>query len=296
MAAVLRCFGLGLVLLAGGASAAEPAASDTINVIGRTPDEVRREAEAFIRHVGVTERPVARWVNPICPHVLGVAPDIGRRLRDKVREVARIAGVEVAREPCQGNIAISFVGDGGAVVRKIAAKAPARLIELSPQDRAALLDGDAPIRWWHATEMRTKDGMGTIGNETPPSALASGAGGIPMGGEVHLQYRSSIASTQMVRVLKASSVVIDVTRATGMPLDSVAAFAALVSLAEIQPSEDAPANSILSLFREGGPRDLTTLDTDFLRALYRLPLDRTALAQRGLLVRGLIDPPRKREE
>jgi hypothetical protein len=29
---------------------------------------------------------------------------------------------------------------------------------------------------------------------------------------------------------------------------------------------------------------------NFLRALYRLPLDRTALAQRGLLARGLLNP------
>jgi len=240
----------------------------------------------------MAERPVARWVEPICPRVLGVAPEIGKRVRDKVREIARAAGIRAAREPCRTNIAISFVNDGKAVARKIAAKAPGRLIELSPHDREALLDGDAPVRWWHATDMRTKGGMGTIGNEAPPFVQSTAPGGVPLAGEVHLQYNSSIAGTQMVRVLKAATVIIDANRAAGMPLDSVAAYAAIVSLAEIRLGDEAPEHSILNLFGEGGPRDLTTLDAAFLRALYRLPLDRTALAQRGLLVRGLVDPER----
>lgn len=281
---------------AGQAKAVEPQApADTINVIGRKPEEVRREAQDFVRKIGVTERSVARWTEPVCPKVLGVAPEIGKRVTNKVREIARDAGIRVATPPCRTNIAITFAGDGGALVRRVAAKAASRLMEVAPADRAALLDGDAPIRWWHATEMRTKSGAGTTDNEAPPFAQLEGPGGVPMAGEVFFQYSSSIASTQMVRVLKASTVIIDVNRATGMPLDSVAAYAALVSLAEIQPSDGAPGNSILSLFRENGPRDITALDASFLRALYRLPLDRTALAQRGLLVRSLTDPARKDE-
>lgn len=191
---------------------------------------------------------------------------------------------------------VTFVADGAALARAITAKAPGRLINVAAEDRPGLLHGDAPIRWWHATEMRTKNGLGTTGNEAPPSARLDGPGGVPMAGEVFFQYSSSIAGTQMVRVLKAATVVIDVNRATGMPLDSVAAYAALVSLAEVQPDGQVPANSILSLFRPDGPRELTPLDTDFLRALYKIPLDRTALAQRGLLVRGLLNPADAKED
>ncbi|HEU4968558.1 hypothetical protein [Sphingomonas sp.] len=278
-------------------AAAAQTASETIDVIGRSPEEVRQEAQQFVRATGVGDdgRAIARWVEPVCPHVLGVSADIGKRVADTVRAVASEAGIRVARTPCRTNIVISFVGDGGALVRKVAEKAPGRLTDVPAEDRAALLRGDAPIRWWHATEMRTKDGLGTTGNEAPPFAKLDGPGGVPMAGEVHFQYNSSIASTQMVRVLKAATVVIDVNRATGMPLDSVAAFAAMVSLAEVGPSEQPPAKSILSLFSEDGPRDLTPLDENFLRALYRLPLDRTALAQRGLLVRGLLNPAKRDE-
>jgi hypothetical protein len=278
-----------LTMLAGAASAAEPPLPDTISVIGRKPGEVRQEAQEFVRKMRVAERPIARWIEPICPHVLGVASKIGQRVADRVREAAREAGIRVAKIPCRTNIVIAFASDGGALARRVAAKAPGRLMDVAAEDRAALLTGGAPIRWWHATEMRTRNGAATTGNEAPPFAQLSGPGGVPMAGEVYLQYSSSIASTQMVRALKAATVIIDANRATGLPLDSVAAYAALVSLAEVRPG-DAPENSIMNLFDAGGPRDLTPLDLNFLRALYRLPLDRTALAQRVLLVRGLIDP------
>jgi hypothetical protein len=273
-------------LLAGAATA--QSSSDTIDVTGRKPGDVRKEAQSFVRATGVADdgRAVARWVEPVCPHVLGVSADIGKRVADKVREVARDAGIRVGREPCRTNIAISFVGDGGALVRALATKAPNRLMEVAAENRAALLEGDAPIRWWHATEMRTKNGLGTTGNEAPPFAQLDGPGGVPMAGEVYFQYNSSIASTQMVRVMKAATV---------MPLDSVAAFAAMGSLAEVRPSDQPPAKSILNLFQGGGPRDLTVLDEKFLRALYRLPLDRTAFAQRGLLVHGLLNPADEEE-
>lgn len=295
----MQAFGQLSVLLAAaavsGPIAGQPAPSDTIDVLGRKPKEVRQQAQEFVRKLGVAERPVARWVEPICPAILGVPLKVGVRVAAKIRDVARDARVSVAKEPCRPNIFVTFTGDGAALVREIAAKAPARLIEVAAEDRPALLNGNAPIRWWHATEARTADRMGTTGNEAPPSARLEAPGGVPLAGEVHFQYRSSMVSTQMMRVLRGASIVIDVNRATGTPLESVAAFAALVALAEVQPNPDAPPNSILNLFAKDGPRDLTQLDLDFLRTLYRLPLDRTALAQRSLLVRGLLNTSAKED-
>jgi hypothetical protein len=285
---------VGAALLA--AQAAAQSASDTIDVIGRKQDEVRREAQKFVRQLGIAERPVARWAEAICPRAIGVSGEIARRVVVKIREVAREADIRVAKEPCRTNIVISFANDGAALTRTIAAKAPGQLIDVAAEDRPALLEGDAPIRWWHATEMRTKNGLGTIGNEAPPFAQIDGPGGVPMAGEVFFQYSSSTARTQMVRVLKAATVVIDVNRATGMPLDSVAMYAALVSLAEVQHDSETPPSSILSLFQPRGPRELTRLDIAFLRALYKLPLDRTALAHRRLLVSALLNPAREKEE
>ena len=141
--------------------------------------------------------------------------------------------------------------------------------------------------------MRTKDGMRDMGNEVPPSARLDGPGGVPLAGDVHQQYRSSLASTQMIRVLRAATIVVDVNKAEGTPLDSVIDLAALVGLAEIRPGAEPPPNSILALYERDGPKQLTQLDLNFLTALYRLPLDRTAIAHRGLLVKGIVNPAEK---
>lgn len=222
---------------------------------------------------------------------MGVPIEIAIKVDTRIREIAKDAKIRLARRPCDGNLIISFASDGEAVVREIAAKAPSQLTEVSPDARRLLVESDMPVRWWHTSQERTKDGMGDIGNDARPAVFARGEqpGGSPLGGNVYQQYRPSFLSTQMVRALRSATIIVDANKAAGVPLESVAAFAALVGLAEIELDEETPPNSILSLFTPDGPRDLTMLDINFLRTLYKLPLDRTAIAHRGLLVRGLVN-------
>lgn len=276
------------LVLAGSPASAQ--SGDTINVIGRKPEEVRREAQAFVRAIGVADTPVARWIEPVCPKIVGVSSEIAERITRRLRAVADQVGVRMARGACDSNLMISFTTDAGAVVKQIATRLPDSFKDLTMPQRAALQRGDAPIRWWHVTQTRTKDGMGDMGNEAPPAAKLDGPGGVPLGGEVHQQYRSSIAGTQMIRVLRAATIVIDVNKAEGTPLDSVIDLAALAGFAEIRSGGEPPPNSILALYAPEGPKQLTQLDLNFLTTLYRLPLDRTAIAHRGLLIKGLIDP------
>ena len=75
----------------------------------------------------------------------------------------------------------------------------------------------------------------------------------------------------------------------GRRLSALAAYAALVALAEIRPGDVNAEGSILSLFASSdAPRGLTEQDRAFLRTLYRLPLDRHARYHRGTLVAGMI--------
>ena len=95
--------------------------------------------------------------------------------------------------------------------------------------------------------------------------------------------------TQVNRALIRATVVIDLDRVEGRLLDSVAAYAAFVAFAEIRPSEPPPAGSILELFgTAAGAPGVTDWDMAFLRALYRMPLDRQARRHRGLLVREMV--------
>lgn len=279
-----------LLLIAG--SAVQAQESDTINVVGRKPEEVRREAETFVRATGVTAEPVARWIDPVCPEVLGVAPKIALHVTTRIRRIARESGARVAKDKCDGNLLIAFVKNGADVVKAIAKRGQKLFKDVGPTQRAWLYDGAPPVRWWHAIQTRSGDGMRDNGNDAPPAVRSEGPGGVPLAGEVISQYRSSLASTQIVRAIRFAVVIVDVDRAEGKTLDSVSDLAAFVGLAEVRPN-DPPPESILGLFNPDGPRELTTLDTNFLRALYKLPLDRTAMAHRGLLVKGLIAPAEK---
>jgi hypothetical protein len=288
---------IGIILaLSTGAAQASPA--DTINVIGRKPEEVRREAQAFVRLTGVAERPVARWVDPVCPAVLDVAPAVARRIEAQVREIARTAGARIAPAGCAPNLKIVFAHDAQAVTRDVAARSGASFEDLDSESRALMFGASAPVRWWHTVQDRTKDGMRASSpmGDPPPGARLDGIGTLTLGGAVHQQYRSSFLSSQMVRGIIAAKVIVDVKLAEGVPVDSIAAYAALVGLAEIRMGDEAPPNSILGLFDKAGARELTTLDQTFLRTLYRLPLDRTAIAHRGLLVRGLVRGETRKED
>lgn len=277
------------LLAASAAVATQGMTSDTINVIGRKPAEVREEAKEFVRKVVVYNRPVSRFIDPVCPKVLGIGEELAKRIETRIRTIAREVGARVAGKRCDANLTIAFTGASDAVIEEVTTRTPGLFEEGGPGTLERLKRSPAPIRWWHIVEERTKDGLRTMGNDLPPATIrAEQPGNVPMGGRVYQQYRPSFLSSQMIRALTSASIIVDVNRATGLPLDSVGDFAALVGLAEVRFDDEAPPNSILNVYAKEGPKELTPLDTDFLRTLYRLPLDRTALAHRGLLIKGLV--------
>lgn len=260
--------------------------------------ELRQRVTDFVRGTGVArgDTPAARWVDPVCPKVLGLSENGARAAEARMRDVAVQAGIAVAREPCDSNIVVSFAPDAGAVVREIDRRSPRRLSDLSPSARAELLDGSAPVRWWYVTETRGRhSGSGRVG--TAPQAMTNPAthdgsgGGSALTSDVPtmLHYENSIISTLTNRVLTSATVVIDQDSVMGMKLDAVAGYAALVAFAEIRSADFVPDGSILTLFAASNPpRGLTPQDMAFLRALYRLPLDREARLHRSLLVGEMI--------
>ena len=276
-----------------GAAPAEPPIVVTgTRLSGR---QARARAVSFVDGTGIAsgETPVARWVDPVCITVVGVDERYAYAVRRRMQAIAVAARVPVARDSCTPNVVVSFTGDAGTVVREVAARAPRRLEELSAAARTRLLEGNAPIRWWYSSTMRTRHGSAASTNAAAWAAVDGGEGGgsgLPGNVPTTYHYNSSIISTQVGRVLVAASVVIDVNRMDRMPLEAVASYAAMVAFAEIRDSSFATQGSVLSMFgaSEDAPRGLTDWDMAFLRALYRLPLDRDARQQRGLLVRDLI--------
>jgi hypothetical protein len=91
--------------------------------------------------------------------------------------------------------------------------------------------------------------------------------------------------------------VIDAPAAGKTPVDSIAAYVAMVALAEVEAGPP-PSDSVLGLFEPSSiESSLTDWDMAFLKSLYRMPLDRRSRIQRGHLVEALLDErlPEKKE-
>lgn len=282
------------LLAAGPVEASSPPVDPSIVVEGQrqTPEEIRRAAREFVRKSGIAQGqiPAARWRNPVCAKVIGLHGQAAELVRAKLEAEAKAAGVPLARPGCSGNLAIVFTDDGAAVARAIGRKDPRRTADVPMPTLRAIYQGDAPVRWWYAVGESSTSGVSAGTADLPWTGNASGASVIPSNGNNTLLRHngSSLVSTLVERGITQATVIVDVNAATGKTLDAVAAYVAMVALAEVRPRSDRSPLSILSLFEpESGVADLSERDRDLLHTLYRLPLDRTALNQRSRLSRGV---------
>jgi hypothetical protein len=288
---LLACAGF---WLAGSAEAQRPGRpsgdpDDPIIVTGSrlTREQAREQAGDYVRQVGVARglAPAARWIDPVCPRVRGIAEPYARIVEARMRGIAQETGIQTADKGCHPNISVSFVGNAEALMKVIGRRSPIRFREVPPEAREALINGDLPIRWWYLTDERTKGGVSRVPHSIPTT-------GAPLQVEAFGHYNSSIVGTQMNRAIVEAGVVIDLDRVEGRRLDAIAAYAAFVAFAEVRAGATPPAGSVLGMFgRDGEPQGggLTKHDRTFLRALYRLPLDRTARRLRGRLVSDMVE-------
>lgn len=289
--------GLGLgATLAAAAPQAEVERKPIIVQGERLPESAAKErATQFVRTTGVAAGtvPAARWLDPVCVEVQGLA-DVGRRAAEaKMRTVAAAAGVTLASEPCRANVVVNFTSDGAGLAREIYRLDSRRFEPLPQRAKDMVLTGSAPVRWIYSTEIRGRNGQrliegGGAGQTAPATHDGSGAGSSLGGDKTMMHYESSIISTLTNRALTSAIVIIDTDDAMGRRLDALAAYAALVAFAEIRNPEATPDGSILGMFGSSPPpRDLTAQDAAFLRALYKMPLDREAMRHRGQLVHDI---------
>jgi hypothetical protein len=266
----------------------------TITVTGQLPDKekLREAASTFVRSASVIpdEAQYARRNDPLCPAVVGIDQKYASLVSAKIKAVAEAVGVAVAPAGCRANLLVNFTADASAYLLGARKRQPTLLSALRPDERTALLTSNAPIRWWYGTN--------ATGSDNVPIALGQVNGGVLIGTPEGLPvlptpnrgtlrtYSPSLIDTKLVVNLSSTVVLIDIEKATGVPLDSVAAYAAMVSLAQLKLTTDYSSYpSILAMFsgaksRDEAPRDLTEWDYAYLRALYKIQMNRTARSQR----------------
>lgn len=284
-----------MTVLPSAAQGAQAEPEPDIVVSAQREAEARKEAQAYIRELGVlsNDRPVARWVDRICPRARGLSKEHAAIVERQIRLTAREAGAPVAGENCTANFVVIFTEDAGSLMRIVAQREPSRLARRGAARDRDLENSQAPITWWYNTGVKASSGLAE-GTDAPPSAKFSDYSGAetPMPGNssttVTNHYNASLVSTQLARAIYSATIIVDVNRAQGNRLKSIVDYATLVGLAEIDFGSK-PGGSILSLFEPAeAHRELSPRDRAFLSGLYRIPLDRKLGLQRNRLANEIV--------
>lgn len=259
------------------------AAQDTtITVTGKTLQERRAQAEAFVRKT-TPVLPGGQFArrDSYCPRVFGVGPAAQKVVLAAVREAAAAAGVEEAPENCKGDLAIVFSADSDALIAAMQRRSKKVFWYIPGEDLRAITAKGRAFRWWYAANPGGADGASTAQSTLVGDAMGNS--------EVMMMptWSSSLIETSLKMTLGGSVVLIDVPRNEGLPLSSVASYAAMLSFAQISPRGDFRGlPSILALQPgegRGAQPGLTVWDRAYLRELYRLPNNRAGWTQRASL-------------
>ena len=267
-----------------------PAGDAPITVEGRRADRGVR-ARDYVTRIAVApgERSLARWVDRVCPRIVGLSAEQAAHVEHRIRVIAASVEAPLADAPCSPNFTVVFSADGAGLLTRLSITNASQFNRLDRETIDALMDGRRQARWWHIVQTRSSDNM-PESEVQPPHVGADGAAPVmPSGIPYTRSERPSMISTNSIRAIRAATIVIDRDDTTGMTLDSLAAFAAVTGLSEVTMDETPPVPSILQLFDAAAPAsEYSEYDAAFLRALYRIPLDRRARYQRARLARDLV--------
>lgn len=256
--------------------------------------QIAEQAGAYVRGVLPTPQygQYARWAVPICIKVAGVEDAIAARVSRRIEAAATEATVKIAKPGCKTNLEIAFTPDAATTVKAIVRRQPKQIARLNGTERATLLDTPLPVRWWHGLELRDRDGNPAAPGGSAALMSAGVAGGPPLGSVLPAGPDTAMTDSRTSSLIKSSIavwvtsavVVIDVTLATGKPLDAVSDYVALAALAPMKlPPPVLAVPSILALFdTPDSPVDrLSRWDRAWLAALYSIPMARPGQRQRG---------------
>jgi hypothetical protein len=290
-----------LVALLALSHAAPEAANDMpITVTGTrlTPAGAETRATAFVKAVLPTPSygQYGRWTVPVCVKVTGITDDAAARVAQRVLGVAATAGMAVGKAGCRANLNIIFSEDASRTTGIILRRRPGLVARLPMAMKTQLVNGPLPVRWWYGQEIGDGDDGGASAGANALNT-ATGSGGVPLAPTLPVgpdavmtnSYSSSLIDTHLSVSITSATAIVDVTLATGKPLDAVADHVAMVTLAPTRlPPGPTGVPSILGLF-SGGGETISSWDRAYLAALAKISPNRRGDRQRGQLITRIKD-------
>jgi hypothetical protein len=235
----------------------------TVTVEGRREQEqTAREVRSFISSIAVNkwDEPLARWEEAVCPLVTGLPKDRGVTVFRRVSEIVADAGVPLGPRDCPPNLLIVATRDPEARLRELWKAYP----KMMNEDRGIggierFIHGSQPIRAWH-----------NACSEAPSSEKDGHRRGARCNSSSSV---GSLLSFEAVRSIYSVVVVVDLERTTELDDGQLAGYAAMIALVQTRENGTPSVPTILRLFSEPNsskPRGLSSWDSAFLKALYRV--------------------------
>jgi hypothetical protein len=269
-----------------------PGEEDGILVIGeRIPDEEIRtfiHAMLFPERVGAAKF-YAKQGDPLCPAVIGLEEPSESYVLERMRTVARVAGIVVADDAdCNFNLIVALVEDGPATIKDWRTRHHRRAFGNIPNHmRDTVMRGPGPAYAWHIVDR----GRGVFANSLGTSAFVGGSGtaldGFPA--TVFLSVpRNGNMLIEVSEMIYRSFVLIERDALAGVSATQLADYALMRGMMQVQNDLGAApqVESILNLFGEGrtpaaAPPSLTRVDLAMLVSLYSSRDNVGAGRQRG---------------
>jgi len=254
---------------------ATPSQLEDVIVEGR---KLRETVDRFVDDVVALPvgRGPARWNRRVCVGVVNLRRDAAQALADQVSSVAGRVGLEIGEPGCNPNILVIASDDGPALARALVTEKP---LAFRPQYSGAARSSEAlelfqttpaAVRWWHVS-------MPVVRDTGEPGVRMPGFGAPMIPGEGRLR---SPLRNDLQRVF----VILDMDDATGLTVEQLGDYVAMVALAQVDPeAETSSYDTVLNLFKATTPGlALTDWDVSYLTALYGSELNqRSANAQGG---------------
>jgi hypothetical protein len=199
---------------------------------------------------------IARFHEPICPKVVGIASEYGDLIRRRIIEIARKVGIPVDQSShCVTNFAVVLTPDVTGFIHDARKSGSGWFGGMEPAEIDGLERSTAPVRVWSTTSLRNESGR----QEGAEGALYT--------------HTASLIDTVTTQYIDASFVIFNREATYGLTLRQLADYAAMRGLAQTQvPTTASGMTTILGLFEttaNSHPPEMTRTDMIYLQALYK---------------------------
>lgn len=274
----------------------EPQPQADLVVTGVRPEQIQSFVEQ-VSAVPPSVRQIARWDEDICFRVAGLPAEQGQVIVDRVSYRAEMVGLHAGRQGCRPNVFVFFAADADGFTHQLVERDRSlfayfheeNVVTLGQEALSSFVDTPRAVRWWHVTQTRGADGDNLGSDQTqvaaPPPPRPEELKGRPDGFSGVQVTRSQGSRVRSVERQDFNRVVIivDGQKAAGYPVDGIADYIAMVTLAQIDPNaqtRDYP--SILNLFADDPDAvsfEMTNWDLAYLDGLYRSTRNSASVTQ-----------------